>query len=157
LAMNNLATVYQKRGKFADAQPLCTRALEGLRRVSGEEHPHTLAAFYNLADLYQRQGKYDKAEGLYAKALAGQRRRLGEGHPQVIEALNGSARNLLRQEKYGQAEALLREGLATCPARWAGHWLRSESQGLLGGALAGRKRYADAEPLLLAGYEGLEA
>jgi tetratricopeptide (TPR) repeat protein len=156
LSMNNLATVYVERGKFSEAQSLCTRALEGLRRVFGDEHPHTLTACYNLADLYQRQGKYDKAEGLYAKALAGQRRRLGEGHQRVIEALNGLARNLLRQEKYGQAEALLREGLATCPERWAGHWVRSESKSLLGGALAGRKRYAEAEPLLLSGYEGLK-
>jgi tetratricopeptide (TPR) repeat protein len=156
LAMNNLATIYRDEGKVADAQPLFTKALEGLRRVLGEEHPHTLAAVRNLADLYQSQGQYDTAEELYTKALAGQRRKLGEGHPQVIETLNGFASNLLRQEKYGKAEALLREGLTTCPARWAGHWLRQESQSLLGSSLAGQKRYPEAESLLLSGYEGLE-
>jgi hypothetical protein len=37
------------------------------------------------------------------------------------------------------------------------HWSRFDLQAALGEALAGQGRYADAEPLLLAGYEGLQA
>ncbi len=35
-------------------------------------------------------------------------------------------------------------------------WTTFNTKSLLGGALAGQKTYADAEPLLLAGYEGMK-
>jgi eukaryotic-like serine/threonine-protein kinase len=37
-----------------------------------------------------------------------------------------------------------------------GDWRIAEAQSLLGAALIAQKRYADAEPLLLAAYEGLK-
>jgi hypothetical protein len=36
-------------------------------------------------------------------------------------------------------------------------WTTFNTQSLLGGALLGQKKYADAEPLLLKGYEGMKA
>jgi hypothetical protein len=36
-------------------------------------------------------------------------------------------------------------------------WKTFNTQSLLGGVLLGQKKYAEAEPLLLAGYEGMEA
>ena len=36
-------------------------------------------------------------------------------------------------------------------------WLKPQTQSLLGACLAGQKKYAEAEPLLLSGYEGLRA
>ena len=35
-------------------------------------------------------------------------------------------------------------------------WATFNTQSMLGGALLGQKKYAEAEPLLLAGYEGLK-
>jgi hypothetical protein len=35
-------------------------------------------------------------------------------------------------------------------------WLTFNTQSLLGGALLGQKKYAEAEPLLVKGYEGLK-
>ena len=35
-------------------------------------------------------------------------------------------------------------------------WTTFNTQSMLGGALLGQKKYADAEPLLLAGYEGMK-
>jgi eukaryotic-like serine/threonine-protein kinase len=36
-------------------------------------------------------------------------------------------------------------------------WSRFDATSQLGGALLGQRRYAEAEPLILAGYEGLKA
>jgi hypothetical protein len=36
------------------------------------------------------------------------------------------------------------------------NWLTFNTQSLLGGALLGQKKYAEAEPLLVKGYEGLK-
>ena len=35
-------------------------------------------------------------------------------------------------------------------------WQKFDTQSMLGGALLGQKKYADAEPLLLKGYEGMK-
>jgi len=50
---NNLATLLQDQGKFAEAEPLFRQALEGRRRVLGDTHPETLANVYNLASFLQ--------------------------------------------------------------------------------------------------------
>src|SRR5262249_15314302 len=47
--------------------------------------------------------------------------------------------------------ALLDYGVADKP------WLKFYTQSLLGASLAGQRKYAEAEPWLLAGYEGLKA
>ena len=51
----------------------------------------------------------------------------------------------------------LREGLAIREKKLPGAWQIGSSQSSLGEALAGQQKYADAEPLLVAGYEGLKA
>ncbi len=54
------------------------------------------------------------------------------------------------------AESVLREALAICEKKEPDGWTTFNTQSLLGGALLGQKKYADAEPLLLAGCEGLK-
>ena len=52
---------------------------------------------------------------------------------------------------------LLRESLAIWDARRPDDWNRFNTQSLLGESLLGQKKYAEAEPLLLSGYEGMRA
>ena len=63
--------------------------------------------------------------------------------------------NLLRQGKFGQAEPLLRQALAFRDKGDRDNWYRFRAQAFLGAALAGLRRYSEAEPLLLNGYEGM--
>jgi eukaryotic-like serine/threonine-protein kinase len=53
-------------------------------------------------------------------------------------------------------ELPLRECLATREKRQPSDWRTFNAQSLLGGALLGQNKYAEAEPLLLAGYEGMK-
>ena len=39
--MNNLGVLYRQQGRLDKAEPLLTDALEGRRRVFGDEHPRT--------------------------------------------------------------------------------------------------------------------
>ena len=55
-----------------------------------------------------------------------------------------------------EAEPLLRECLAIREKTQPDAWTTFNTQSMLGGALLGQKKYADAEPLLLAGYEGMK-
>ena len=69
-SLNNLASLYQAQGKYAEAEPLFQRALAISEQQLGKDHPDTASSLNNLAGLYQAQGKYAEAEPLYQRALA---------------------------------------------------------------------------------------
>jgi hypothetical protein len=52
---------------------------------------------------------------------------------------------------------VLRECLALREMKAPDEWTTFNTKSMLGGALLGQKKYADAEPLLLAGHEGMKA
>src|SRR5262249_19556887 len=63
---------------------------------------------------------------------------------------------LTRQQKYAEAEPLLREDLTIRKQLQPDAWERFATQARLGACLLGQEKFADAEPHLLAGYEGLK-
>jgi hypothetical protein len=63
---------------------------------------------------------------------------------------------LLQRQKWTDAEPVLRDCLAGRQKQIPDSWLTFNTQSLLGGALLGQKKYAEAEPLLVKGYEGLK-
>jgi hypothetical protein len=66
----------------------------------------------------------------------------------------GSA--LLKQQKWTEAEAVLRECLTIRRKKQPDDWTTFDTCSLLGAALLGQKKYADAEPPLVQGYEGMK-
>ena len=153
--MNNLAVLYQSERKEARAESLDIKVLEGRRRALGEEHPATLQSMSNLALVYLAEGKYTQAEELFTKALEGRRRVLGKEHPATLISLEGLGIAELSQRRYARAEAALREAVSIYQKTAPNNWLRFRSENMLGASLAGQRRYAEAEPLLLSGYDGL--
>src|SRR5205807_2365895 len=78
----------------------------------------------------------------YAKDLAGMLAQLGM--------------NLLRQQKPFDAEPILRECLAIRHKHEPDAWTTFNTKSMLGGALLGQKKYPEADPLLLQGYDGMK-
>jgi tetratricopeptide (TPR) repeat protein len=150
-----LAATYYREGKYAQAEALNAQALEIQRRMLGEEHPDTLVSVHNLAVLYRRQGKYAQAEPLELKVLEIRRRVLGPQHPATTDTMASLSELWLMEQRYTEPEPLLREALNTVQQTSPDSWKRFYLQSLLGAALAGQKRHADAEPLLLSGYTGM--
>jgi eukaryotic-like serine/threonine-protein kinase len=153
--MNNLAFVYLAQGKYAQAGPLFMRVLETRRRLLGEEHPETLNVLANVAELYRKQGKYDQAEALLTKVLEGQRRTQGEDHVRTGRTLASLGRLQLQQQKYSEAEIALLEALKVFKKTAPDTWARYECESMLGASLVGQKKYAEAEALIVSGYEGI--
>jgi tetratricopeptide (TPR) repeat protein len=156
-AMHDLAVLYQAQGQYARAEPLYLRTLEVQRRVLGAEHPDTLTAQNNLAVLYSYQGLYAQAEPLWVMLLEVQRRQFGPGHRQVADTLAALGLSRLRLQKHAEAGPLLRECLTIRAREQPDAWPTFNTRSLLGGSLLGQGKYAEAEPLLVAGYEGMKA
>jgi tetratricopeptide (TPR) repeat protein len=154
-SMNNLALVYFAEGKYAQAEALLAKVLEVERRVLGEEHPTTLSSMHNLAVLYRRQARYAEAEPVDMKVLEIQRRVLGLEHPDTTDTMASLSELWLREHRYTEPEPLLREAVNTAQQISPYNWERYYLQSLLGAALTGQKRYAEAEPFLLSGYAGM--
>jgi eukaryotic-like serine/threonine-protein kinase len=64
---------------------------------------------------------------------------------------------LLEVNGFAGAEPLLREALAIREKQEPDDWRTFNTRSMLGGALLGQKKYADAEPLLVKGYDGIKA
>ena len=109
-----------------------------------------------LIDCYEGLGHFDRAEVWRRKWMAGVKTRYGgESLADTIElARLGS--NLLRQGKWIEAEAELRECLALRQKYRPDEWTTFNTHSMLAAALLGQQKYADAEPLLLQGYEGMK-
>jgi hypothetical protein len=70
--------------------------------------------------------------------------------------LPGVSLSMLETSRFKAAELMLRELLANREKSQPDNWTTFNVKSLLGGALLGQKKYADAEPLLLAAYEGMK-
>jgi tetratricopeptide (TPR) repeat protein len=151
--MNNLALLDEAQGKYAQAEALCSQVLE----ISGPGKTQDISALYFVscaASLYQREGKYDLAQTYLAQVLAGYRRTLGSESPDTMEAAANLALAYLSQGKFAEGEPLAREAVETVRKKSPEDWRRFRAESVLGSILAGQKKYAEAEPLLLEGYRG---
>jgi hypothetical protein len=107
--------------------------------------------------MYQRQGKYELAQTYGAQALAGRRHALGSEHPDTMDSAGDLALAYVSQREFIKAEPLVREAIAFYQKKQPQDWHRFRAESLLGASLAGQKKYAEAEPLLVEGYQGMAA
>jgi eukaryotic-like serine/threonine-protein kinase len=61
----------------------------------------------------------------------------------------------LKLRNYADAETVLREVLAAREKAVPTEWIRFNTGSLLGASLAGQRRFAEAEQLMVGGYEGM--
>lgn len=155
--MNDLANVYSSEGKYAQAEALFRQTLEARRRVLGPDHPNTLSTLSGIASNYQRQGKYALAETYASQSVAGRRRTVGKEDPDTLAAAADLALARYSQGKFSESELLAREIMESEKKVQPDDWERFNAESLLGASLAGQKKYAEAEPLLLEGYKGMLA
>jgi eukaryotic-like serine/threonine-protein kinase len=153
--VSNLGALYRREGKYAQADAALTRVVQDQRRLLGEAHPDTLRSMNDLAVLYHDEGKDEMAEPLLIKALELRRRVLGPANPDTLSTMGALAEVELKQQKCADAEPLLREAVSTTEKTGPDTWNRYYLQALLGASLAGQKRFAEAEPLLVSGREGM--
>jgi hypothetical protein len=82
---------------------------------------------------------------------------LGPNHPDTLATMNYLATAYLDAWRWVDAEGLLRECLRRREKEQPDDWRRFHTMSQLDAALVGQKRHAEAEPLLIDGYEGMKA
>jgi tetratricopeptide (TPR) repeat protein len=152
---NNLAVAYRDAGRLNQAIPLLERTVTAKVGKLGPDHPDTLLSQNNLAVAYQAAGQLDRAEALLRDGVERARKRFGPAYPRTSMDLLGL--NLLKQAKWAEAGAVLRECLAIREKAHPDDWGTFNTRSQLGGSLLGLKKYAEAEPLIVSGYEGMKA
>jgi serine/threonine protein kinase/tetratricopeptide (TPR) repeat protein len=151
-----LGMLHMDAGNYLEAADRIEKVIALRRTLPG---PDDDLVMKTCALAYQRAGKLDEADRILRALLERNRKRNSEmGQLRLFPTLELLSTNLLLQNRLTEAELLAREGLAICEnirgteLEWRGPHLRS----VLGGILLGQKKYAEAEPLLVQGYEGMK-
>jgi tetratricopeptide (TPR) repeat protein len=156
-SMSYLAKCYYAQGKYAQAEAIEKATLENRRRVMGPEHPLTLVVLADLVSMYQRQGRYALAETYGTDVLVKRRNVLGAEHPDTMVSAADLALAYLSQGRFAESESLSRGALDVDRKNQPEDWQRFRAESLQGVSMAGQKKYAKAEPLLVEGYQQMVA
>ncbi len=156
-SMNKLAAAYAEVGKFDLAVTLSEKTLTLQKAKFGAEHPFVLKTTHHHAVALLQVRRSDEAVPLFQGLIAAYRKAYSAEPAKLATALARIAAALIRGGLHEVAEPMLRESLAIRSKAEPDAWQTFNTKSLLGAALLGQKRYADAEAMLLRGYEGLKA
>jgi WD40 repeat protein/serine/threonine protein kinase len=151
--------------RYRDGQ----RAVRLAERAVAVTWRESAAYLDTLAAAYAETGQFTNAIRIQQEAIAllqneneksdyTSRLRLYESNLPCRDhnALAARAKALLDAGKFAEAEPLARKCLALREVQIPGDWRTFNTRSMLGGALLGQKKHAEAEPLLLSGYEGMK-
>jgi hypothetical protein len=158
----------------ADAIPLFEDALKRREAKFGADNPYTKATRAHLAVMRKlppqsapyaarlslvagalERGDLKAAEARGRQVVTARRRLLGAESPDLASALVFLGRAQLIQRKFTDAETTAREALAILHKTRPDEAPTAGAKSLVGGALLGQGKYAEAEPLLREGYDGM--
>ena len=151
----NLSEAYSKLGRHRDTLRLLEATIAGIPEADRPGYTNYDFLLANLVEAYSNLGEAAQARRVTADLEAWLRRRHPANSLQLARALDWWGGNFTEVRLSEVAEPFVRESLAIREAKAPDAWERFNSAALLGGALLDQKKYADAEPLLLAGYEGM--
>jgi tetratricopeptide (TPR) repeat protein len=152
MTIGNLGVNYKDAGRFLDALPL----LEEADRAA-KKYPTLRFVRPALLETCVRAGETARYITLLQEQLAESRQTLPKNSPELAGSLAQTSLLLLEMKRWAEAEPLLRECLAIREKAEPDNWKMCNTQSMLGGSLLGQKKYSEAEPLLLQGYEGMRA
>ncbi len=146
--LNQTGYFLYEQGRYGEAEPLCTQALEITRSQLGSNHPDIAQSLNNLASLYDAQGRYGSAEPLYTQALKIWRSQLEPNHPLIATSLNNLAELYRAQGRYGEAEPLYTQALEITRSQLGpDHPDTATTLSGLAELYCAQGRYGEAEPL----------
>jgi len=156
VAESDLARGYESAGDLRKAIELFKDAIARQTRALGPDHPGTIANMSNLAFLYETHNRYAEALPIELQMKEIALKKFGPEYRTTVAATTMIGKDYLELHQYAKAEPPLREALATMVKTKPDDWRRYNLESLLGANLMGEKKYAEAEPLVLSGYQGMK-
>lgn len=145
LPTNNLARLYLKWGKLAEAEEYLAKAKKfatGLLNNKDITQPYY---YYNLATYNKLKGNFDEAEQNYKKAIAGIQKLVTENHLYYTIVLMGLSELYIEQSRFEEAEKEIRTIVKTREnALGDENPLVAEAYVLLANVLADEGKYNEA-------------
>ncbi|MBS0574998.1 MAG: serine/threonine protein kinase [Proteobacteria bacterium] len=152
--MNVFAIMYLQSRRYAQGAAILEKALPIAEKMYGPDHGVTINFVSNLAGALRQQGTPEKiaASGpYYQRTYETMRRKYGDRHPNTIIATGNYGNYFLDIGQIDRAIELEQTALANALiVLGPGSDVAGETQFQLGKALLAGKRYAEAEPHLLA-------
>ena len=142
-----LGWAYLSLGDAPKAIEEYERAFTLREALQGDDHAETAACRNQLAVTYRLAGRPADAARLFDR---------NPNSPTYAAALEIRGAMLLLEKKPAQAELKLRACLTIRQKTQPDDWSTYDAMSMLGDALADQGKFAEAEPLLTSGYEGLK-
>jgi serine/threonine protein kinase/tetratricopeptide (TPR) repeat protein len=150
-----LASVLLQLKRLPEAEREAKQAFEVRRKFAGERNPFTFITQATLIQIYLAQGRRDEAAPLARNLLANAQSHQEKMPGFALASISGVGDALLREGDFVEAESFLRVYLDLAAKQPTDGWFRFRAESALGACLLGQKKYAEAEPPLLSGYNGL--
>ena len=151
MTIGNLGVNYKDAGKFDKALPLLEEAYRAAKTF-----PTFRQVGPQLLDGYLKAGKIEQATTLSKDVLADLHKQMPKESPQLAGALAKLGLAMLNAKAFDLADPVLGECLTIREKKMADSWLTFSTESMRGEALLGQKKYAEAEQLLLKGYQGMK-
>ena len=110
-SLNELAILYAKQHKYAQAELMFQRSLGVSVAALGSNHPDVAVILKNIGILKASQRQYAEADLLLSQSLSLTNRVLGHEHPTVAVTMRTIAVIQAIQGHYGEAERFIRRSL----------------------------------------------
>jgi serine/threonine protein kinase/tetratricopeptide (TPR) repeat protein len=156
-AKGTLAQLLLLEGDVAGGDALLRESTEVYRRVFGPNGLEYAQSLNSLAVAEEWRGRLPEAQSLVEEALRVTEPQLGSEHPRVLGFTVNLARVRIARGDAAATESSLRAVLSAREKLYPpDDWRIAQTQSLLAAALAAQKRYAEAEPMMIAADHGLK-
>lgn len=154
--LNSLGILMRHIENYGAAEQYYRESLKLQQSRLGESHSEAGLTMNNLGLVLIRQGRYEEARQFLEQSLDVLLQNFDEDHPLIVYPLLGIAHIYLDTREPGRAEPLLRRSLEIQRLSMGDdHWMVGLIKSRLGRCLTAMKKFDDAEPLLVEGYETL--
>jgi tetratricopeptide (TPR) repeat protein len=153
-----LGELLTRQGKYDEAEKALRESERIYSEIMGGPNSNTPNVQADLARLFFLKGDYPTAEIEYRKALEGLLKFFPPEHLAVLGPKVNFGLTLTRMGKAAEGEQCLRDVLSIRKRTLApGDLWIPYTESALGECLNAQKRFSEAEPLLLRGYENLKS
>ena len=155
-SLASLAEILRDRLNLTEAEYSIRESLALRKRLFGVKHQNTAGALELLSAILKDRGDLSGAEVVAQDALAIRKEHLANDNPEIADSYNQLADVLLARGDVAISVANFRACLLIRENLMPEDWRTFNTKSLIGACLLEQKRYAEAEPLLISGYDGMK-